>query len=314
MRWLPRTRWSSSPNGLPRHNTLKAGSPGQIAKQAPAQAERASDKAEELERTPALHGLARAGIGARAVIYVVLAYIAVAIAANRRAPAPASGQGALAEVGRQPGGRPMLAVLALGLAAYALWRFLQAIGRGPALGHEGQPKAYHRAGWLVLAGVYGYLCGRAISLALSSAAGRSSGASSHPQTLVAQALRWPAGPLWVGATGVVAGASGLSLAVWGVAHDYRANVDPARAGSKVFGLARATGAVGEATRGLLVVLVAIYLVKAAGQDNPSQAKSLGQALSSFSRGAAGTVSLALAAAGLLCFAAFTVAEAAYKKL
>jgi hypothetical protein len=253
------------------------------------------------------------GTASRAVIYLLISYILVVVALNRHAPAPASGQGALAELGRQPGGRALLGLLALGLAAYSLWRLLQALGRGPALGHQGQPKVYERAGWAALAIAYGYLCARAISLAVSPSPGRAGGASSHPQPWVAQALRWPAGPLWVGAAGVVLGLSGLCLAIWGLAHDYRSNVDPAAAGRQLFRAARVTGALGELTRGLLMVLVAVYLVKAAVEDNPGQAKSLGQALSSFSKGAAGTVWLSLAAAGLLCFAAFTCAEALYRK-
>lgn len=273
------------------------------------------DEAEKVKSTKGFQWLARAGIGARAAIYFLLAYIAADIAIAGRAPAPANGQGALAELGRQPGGRALLVALAVGLAGYALWREAQALGRSSGGDKKAAASALERTGWATAGAVYGALCVRAVLLAASSdSGGGGGGASAHPQPWVAVALRWPAGPLWVGAAGVVAGGSGVALAVWGVAHDYGRVIDERRSGHRKLQVARALGIVGEVVRGLLIVLVSAYLVSAAVRDNPSQAKSLGQALSSFHRTGAGPELLAVAALGLASFGAYSCFEALYRDI
>lgn len=71
---------------------------------------------------------------------------------------------------------------------------------------------------------------------------------------------------------------------------------------------------GDLARGLLVVLVSAYLLAAAATDDPSRSKSLGAALRSFERLPAGPAILALAAAGLASFAAYSALEAVYGRV
>ena len=78
--------------------------------------------------------VARVGLAARGVIYVVLAYLVLDIALHGNSPAQTSGQGALGEVARQPEGRALLVAMAVGLAAYAAWRLLQAATGQPGVG------------------------------------------------------------------------------------------------------------------------------------------------------------------------------------
>ena len=69
--------------------------------------------------------VARFGFAARGLVYILVGLLAAGAAAGMgsRATDP---HGALRAVGRQPLGTAFLAVLACGLAAYAIWRFLQA--------------------------------------------------------------------------------------------------------------------------------------------------------------------------------------------
>jgi len=206
-----------------------------------------------------------------------------------------------------------LVVLAVGLAGYALWRVAQALSGSDAHEDKGAKAVLQRCGWAAVGGLYAFLCARAVSLALSSNSGGSSGGpSSHPQPWVAMALRWPAGPVWVGAAGLAAGAAGAGLAIWGAWHDYSKVIDVGRSGPAKLKVAWALGVAGEVVRGLLVVLVSAYLVSAAVQDQPSKAKSLGEALSSFGRSAPGPELLALAAVGLACFGLYSCFEALYR--
>ena len=267
-------------------------------------------KTDELESKPSFQRFARAGLSGRAIIYLVLAYLAADIAATGGAPVAASGEGALSEVARQPAGRPLLGLLALALAGYSLWRLAQAVARSSAANERfGLAK---RAGWAVAGVVYAVLCERAVSLALAGSGG-GGGASSHPQPWVATVLRWPAGAAWAALAGAGLVVGGGALLAWGLVHDHSKTLARARPSRAKARLGRAMGAIGEATRGSLVLLVAAYLLAAAADDDPSQAKSLGQALASLRR-ATGPWALALAAAGLAAFAIFSFAEALYRDI
>jgi hypothetical protein len=72
---------------------------------------------------------ARIGLGARAVVYLVLAYLAFDIAITGSTPAQASGTGAMAEIARQPDGRRLLCLLAAGLLACAAFSVAEASAR-----------------------------------------------------------------------------------------------------------------------------------------------------------------------------------------
>ena len=261
---------------------------------------------------------ARLGLITRAIIYGVLAYIAADLALTHTSPAEANGSGALSEVGRQPAGRVLLAVLAVGLAGYALWRVSQALSRqNPEQKHRPEKEAMstvQRAGWICTAIVYFFLFGQAAVLAASAQSGGSGGGgpSAHPQPFVATALRWPAGPVWVGLAGSGLAIGGAALVVWGSFHDYSDVLDTRRMTRWTFRGAQVSGIAGEAARGLLIVLVSVYLLAAAVADNPARAKSPNQALLSLDRVLVGQALLLVTVVGLLCFAAYSVFEALYR--
>jgi hypothetical protein len=297
--------------------TVPSGGP--LSLQAKEAATSVPTEATRTRARPWFQHLARLGLATRATIYALLAYIAAEIALTHSSPAPASGSGALSEVRKQSAGRTLLGLLAVGLVAYALWRVAQTLSRANQDNGDGQESsaggAFKRAGFAASAVVYFFLCGQAASLALSSnGAGSSGGPSSHPQPLVATVLRWPGGPVWVGLVGSGIAVAGAALVVWGCLHDYSEVLETDRMGPSGFRAAQVTGVVGEAARGLLIVLVAVYLLSAAIADNPSRAKSLNGALLSFDRLSAGPPLLLMAVAGLASFAVYSGFEAFYRRV
>ena len=268
---------------------------------------------------PWFQRFARLGLATRAVIYALLAYIALEIVLTHTSPAQANGSGALTEVRKQSAGRILLGLLAIGLLGYALWRVAQALSRDEqGVGNRPESTAtgtLERAGWVASAVVYFFLCGQAASLATSSTGGGSNGGpSSHPQPFVATVLRWPGGPVWVGLVASGVAIAGAALVIWGCLHDYSKVLETDRMGRTGFRAAQVTGIVGEAARGLLIVLVAVYLLSAAIDDNPSGAKSLNGALLSFDRLTVGPPLLLMAVAGLASFAVYSVFEALYRRV
>jgi Domain of Unknown Function (DUF1206) len=268
---------------------------------------------------PWFRRIARLGLATRAAIYAVMAYIVAEIALTKSASAQASGSGALTEVRKQSAGRILLGLLAVGLVGYALWRVAQALSRDTqGIGDRRQSRAgdaLKRAGWVASALVYFFLCAQAASLAVSSTGAVSGGGpSSRPQPLVATVLRWPGGPLWVGLVGSGIAIAGAGLVIWGCLHDYSEVLETDRTGRSGFRAAQVSGVIGEAARGFLIVLVAVYLLSAAIDDNPSRAKSLNGALLSFDRLTAGPPLLLIAVAGLAAFAVYSVFEALYRRV
>lgn len=260
--------------------------------------------------------LARAGLGARGVVYALLAYFAVDIALRGHSPAQANGQGALREIARQPAGPALLGLLSVGLLSYGLWRLAEAAA-GPSASSGSSSRRFAsagmRVGWLASGAVYLVLFAQAVALLTASGTG-TGGPSSHPRPFVATALRWPAGPelVGLGAAGIMAG--GLALAIWAFAHDMAKKLETQHMSARTYLVARLTGVFGDVTRGLLTGLIGVYLMAGAVTDNPSQAKSLGQVLKSIAHRPYGAWLLGLAALGLVAFALYSFVEALYRRL
>lgn len=254
--------------------------------------------------------VARAGLAARAVLYAVVTILACFLVADGFSPSQTSGEGALAEVAKQPGGPELLGLLSLGLLAYALWRLMQAVfGVEPA--ESDRPPLVKRFGWLCIAGLYLSLFSEAISILSGSGSGS---VSNHPQSVAAPLLSWPGGPGWLGlvATALIAG--GVSLAIWGAVHDESKELETRQMRPWLVRTTRIFGIIGNVTRGGLLVAVGGYFMAAAVDDTPSKVKSLDQLLETTVRTPGGPVWAGVAAAGLACFGVFSAVEARYRRV
>lgn len=260
-------------------------------------------------RSDWVRGFRKVGLASRAAVYAILAILAADIVLHGSAPAKADSQGALAEVAKQPAGPVLLGILAAGLLAYALWRAAQLLGtRGSEPSRNGVIK---RIGWAAAGIIYLGLCAQAVSIMVGRASG--GGPSSHPTPLVASVLTWGGGQVLVGLVGFGVAFAGIGLAVWGCTHDYSKVFEVGRMSHNSLLAARITGIVGEVTRGLLVLLVSIYLIIAAITDQPSHVKSFGGSIAALVHDPFGIALLALTALGLLMFALYSCFESAYRK-
>ena len=258
-----------------------------------------------------LRAVARAGLVSRAVIYTMLGVLASLIVADGHPPSQASGSGALAEIAKQPAGPFLVGLLSAGLLCYGGWRLAQAItGFDPAA--RDRPSGWRRLGWLAIAAVYAALFAEALSILLGS--GSSGGPAIHPQGAAATVLSWPGGTVLLGLVGAALTAGALALGVWACLHDYGSALDEARAPAWVGPASRVTGIAGNLARAALLALVASYTFLAAVDDSPSKEKSLDQSLEAVAHSPAGPWWIALAATGLVAFAAYSAFEARYRRI
>src|SRR5215210_5629949 len=138
--------------------------------------DRAQDALEDAAESTWLERLARAGLAARGLLYVVVAVLAVQVARGHR-EARADKQGALQTVVRQPFGRLLVLLLAVGFAGYAAWRFVEA-----AVGPHGEPDrrkaTCKRVGYAARAVLYAFFSVSAVKLFIWS---NKAGSSQQPE-------------------------------------------------------------------------------------------------------------------------------------
>jgi Domain of Unknown Function (DUF1206) len=148
--------------------------------------------------------LGRLGLGGRGLLYVLLAYLAVRVAFGQ----PNSGadkQGALHTVARQPFGHALLAAMAVGFGAYAIWQLTMAAMGGSA--RAGSDKKGKRVIALVNGVLYGFFCATTIALAAGSSG--SGGGDKAEADLTSKVMQHSFGRFLVGGVGagvIVAGA------------------------------------------------------------------------------------------------------------
>ena len=68
--------------------------------------------------------VARIGFASKAVVYMTIGFLALMLALGKGGKATDT-RGAIDALEQLPGGTPLLAIIALGMAGYALWRLLQ---------------------------------------------------------------------------------------------------------------------------------------------------------------------------------------------
>jgi hypothetical protein len=247
----------------------------------------------------------------RAIVYLLLGALVLEISIRGNASTPADSQGAFAQLAREPAGHEILGLLGVSLAAYAVWRFVEAVSRTP----QGQRVSlWTRAGWCFIGILYVLLCVDVVKLIVGSQPQSRQSPEQHPASFAADVLRFPVGPELLGAVGAAVAVGGTALVVWGAVHDYSKPLRTRQMGRPSRAAVRVTGVVGNAARGIALLLVACSFLASAVSSDPSKAKSLDAALVSFTGAGPGPVLLGLIGAGFLSFCAYSAIEARYRRV
>jgi Domain of Unknown Function (DUF1206) len=283
------------------------------------------DKAQDAARAAAdsrwVDWVSRAGLAARAVVYLMVVYLAARVAltaagvGQASTARPASGGGALEALAEHAGGRIALALLALGFLGYALLALVQAGFR-----HQDVDNPAERWGKrLFFAGVallYGALFVYTASLLLRPGSGQQSASGSHAQEteLTARVLSWPYGRLLVGGVGVVLLVAGLGFGYQAVTTNFQQRLKRQRMRPVVWRAATVLGAVGSWARAVVLVLVGVFVIAAAVTFDPGKARGLDASLRTVADQPYGPWLLGAVALGLLCYGAYVLLETVYRKV
>jgi len=250
--------------------------------------------------------LARVGLVAKGVSYVLVGVLAIKVALGAGGETT-SRTGALQAVADEWFGKALLIGLALGFAAYALWRLAQAFFEA-----DDDAKGWaKRAGYFARAAIYGGLTYSCIKL-LTGGHQESQNEKAHKAT--AEALSWPAGR-WI------VGAAGVAVAVAGLVNLYRAitrNFEKKWNQQKMSEVERKWGArigvVGMLSRFVVFGLIGVFVVKAAVDYRPSDAIGVDGALAKLASHSYGTWLLGATAAGLIAYAVYCFVDARYRRV
>ncbi|WP_026369500.1 DUF1206 domain-containing protein [Kallotenue papyrolyticum] len=267
------------------------------------QAERAARQAASW-----IEWLGRLGYAAKGLVYGLVGLLALQVALGRGG-ALTDPRSALPVLLQAPFGRALLAVVALGLAGHALWRFVQALLDTEARGRR-------LKGLLIRAGYAGvgvlYLGLALAAVRLSAGAGGTSG--TDVPDLTARLMRQPLGRYLVLAVGLVVVGVGLYQIAKGWRRRFRRELRLAQMSAREQRLAERSGLVGLLAHGLALGLVGLFLIVAAWRADPGEARGLGATLATLAQQPFGPWLLGAMALGLLAYACFTIVEARYRRM
>jgi len=263
---------------------------------------------EEVAQTDTFEYLARAGLIARGVVYGIIGILALKLALGDGGETT-NQQGALQTIAQGPFGKVLLALMAVGLLGYAAWRLIRAaLGHGP----EATDDTKDRIAGVASGIAYAALCVTAIKILVGS--GSSGGPGNNPDSTTGGVLDWPAGQVLVVIAGLVFIGVGLDQARKGLKKEF---LEDSKTGEMSPGVRKgftALGVSGHVARAIVFALVGWFLIRAAIEYDPDKAVGLDGALTKLGQAAYGPVVLGLVAAGLVCFAAYSVADARYRKV
>jgi Domain of Unknown Function (DUF1206) len=267
----------------------------------------AKQQAEKAAGRPEARGLARWGLVSKGALYVLVGVIAadVAIAGGTRLQ---DREGALSASADSWPGKLLVAVLAVGLLGYAIWRLIEAVLGRPLEGEE-QEGWLKRLGYLARAVWYLGLFG----IAIAALAGADESESGKEDRFTARVLEFPLGRWIVGAVGLGILGAGVYNVWRGATGRFRDRLKTREMSELEDTGFTALGVVGHIARGVAVFgLIGFFLVRAAWQYDPEEAIGLDGALAKVLRADYGDTLLAFVAAGLIAYGVYCFAEARYR--
>lgn len=255
--------------------------------------------------------LARVGLVAKGVSFGIVGILAIKLALGEGGRAT-SREGALETIASRWGGKLLLALLALGFAAYALWRFIQAYSEGGE-GREAKGVATKwgkRAGYAARGLIYAGLAYATIEILTGSGGQQSQ--NERAQKTSAAVLDWPGGRWIVGGAGLCIVGAGLWNFYRGITRKFEdkwRRQEMTETERKWGGRA---GLLGHLARAVVFALIGIFVTKAALEFDPRKAIGIDGALQKLAGAGYGPYLLGVTAAGLLCYGLYCLVDARYR--
>lgn len=261
-----------------------------------------ADAADSVADSRPMGWLARVGLTARGVVYLVMGWLAILVATGSRQHVDQ--RGALTEVVAAPFGTVLVLLLALGFAAYALWRITEAV-----TGPTGDPDTTGNRIACAARGI-AYLA-LAVS-ALSVLSGARQTQSGQQRGIAADVMSHTGGRWLVGVAGVVVVAVGLSMLLEGWSRKFMRYFGYLPSGTRRWVVL--LGRVGTMARGLVFAVTGFLVIQAAVTADPSKAGGIDTGVKSLLDKPYGGGLVAALGVGLVLFGIYALAEARWRRV
>jgi hypothetical protein len=261
--------------------------------------------ARRASNSPAAHFLARAGLTARGVIYILIGLVAVLVALGQ-SKHEADQLGALQLLAGKSYGLVALWLLGIGFAAYALWRLSEAAfgvtgegsGAGPRLKSLGRAIVY---------AAFSYLTFTVIG-------GKAQSQSKRQQDITATAMKHTDGRVLVGLIGAAVIIAGIVLVMEGIRKKFMKYLQTGQMSARTRRVVKILGMTGTIARGVVFALAGVGVVAAAITHKASESGGIDKALLTLRNQPFGEFLMLLAALGLLIFGVYGLCEARWRRV
>ncbi len=257
---------------------------------------------------PDLEKIARVGLTAKGVVYVLLGILAVmaSFGIDSKSSEDTTKSGVFDFIHEQPAGTIILWVVTAGLVCYVIWRFIQAFTDSEKKGKDAKGFAI-RGRYLFSGLVYGSLAVESARMLLFHR--KDSGDNSRDMTQ--ELLSKPMGQWLVGIVALLLLAVGLYQIWYALSEKYRSHVNKSVA-SRYKAVLMSSGKIGYIARGIVWLLLSYLFLQAALTSNPSEAGDTSKAFSMLINSNYGPYLLALVGIGLACYGFFNFIRARYE--
>lgn len=258
-----------------------------------------------------IENFARFGYAAKGVVYCLLGILAVTAAFGSGSTDNTDKENILSLIMGQPFGKFLLAVVAIGLSGYAMWRGIEAF-KDPHNHGKSTKAIFKRIGYSISAIVYVGIAFSAFKIIFNGSQGDGGGGSSQ-QALIGKLLEQPFGQWLVGIVALIILLRGIQQVVKAVSGKYRKGLKERKIDNKYKRLLVRSGEAGYIARGLVWGIVAFLFFRAAIHANAGEAGSTEDALG-FIHSDFGPWILATIALGLFCYGIFFILQAIYVRI
>ena len=254
--------------------------------------------------------LARFGYAMKGIVFIVVGALATLTALGLGGETTDT-RGALREIETKPFGKVALITVAFGLVGYVLWRWIQAVADTEGKGTKLKGIAI-RIGYFFSGTVYAGLAFTAAKILFKGEEPQSS--SETQENWIARGMALPFGRTLV----VIAGGSVIGFGLYQIFKAYRAKfrkrLKLGEMGGTKDSWATWSGRIGYAARGVVFCIIGFFIIQAALDFNPTEAKGLDEALGTLAQNYFGAWVLGTVAVGLIAYGFYMLVEARYRKL
>jgi hypothetical protein len=248
---------------------------------------------------------ARFGIVSKGIVYCLIGVLTTMAALGLRGD-KASKEDAFKVIYAQPLGQVLLIVIALGLFGYVTWRFFQSVYDIDYKGNDTKGK-FIRLGYAFSGLIYLALAVYALKLSLNGPGG---GGDSQ-QFIITKVLSYPAGAWAIGIVALLTIGNGIRQLYKAISGKFMKNVRLTH--TKHSDLFKKTGIAGYFSRGLVLIIIGYFFLRASLHHNANEAIGTEGAFS-FLENAFGSILMGLVSIGLVGYGVFMFIKGRYQKM